>query len=78
MEGVEHDEVAAGKGVDEATAVALSEDVQHAGLVEVSEVDQVLHCVLVGRVGLGREGGREGGKEGGREEEREEGGEGGG
>lgn len=64
MEGVEDDEVAAGEGVDEAAAVALSEDVKHAGLVEVGEVNEVLHCVLVRRVGLKREGGgREGGGE---------------
>ena len=51
---VEDDEVAAGEGVDEAGTVALPQDVEDTGLVEVSEVDNVLHCVLVGWACLGR------------------------
>ena len=49
---VHHNEVAAGKGVDEAGAVALSQNVENTWLVEVSQVYQVLHRVLVRRVGL--------------------------
>ena len=46
--------MAAGEGVDEAGTVALPQDVEDTGLVEVSEVNNVLHCVLVGGACLGR------------------------
>ena len=52
LERVEHDEVAAGKGVDEGGAVALSQHVQHAGLIEVDQIHHVLHLVKVGGVRL--------------------------
>ena len=44
--------MAAGKGVDEGGAVALSQHVQHAGLVEVDQIHHVLHLVQVGGVRL--------------------------
>lgn len=46
--------------MDETGAVALPQDMEDAGLVEMSQVDQVFHRVLVGWVGLRgeREGGR--------------------
>ena len=45
------------KAVDEAGAVALSQDMEDAGLVEVGQVNQVLYSVLMCRAGLkiGRE-----------------------
>lgn len=56
-ERVNDNEVSAGEGVDEAGAVALAQHVQHARLVEVHQVDQVLNLVQVGWVGLqGRRG----------------------
>ena len=54
--------MASGKSVDETGAVALPQDMENAGFVEVSQVYQVFHCVLVGWVGLRGERGREDGR----------------
>lgn len=57
----------AGKGVDEGAAIPLSQDMQYTGLVQVYQVDNVLHFIqtlgvcLGGRRGEGR--GRQGEEE---------------
>ena len=52
LEWVHDDEVATGEGVDEAGAVALPQDVEDAGLVEVSQINKILDRVLLRRVRL--------------------------
>ncbi len=39
LEGVHNEEVSAGKGVDEAAPIALTQGVKDTGLVQVHEVD---------------------------------------
>ena len=66
-ERVDHNEMFAGKGVDEGAAIPLSQDMQYTGLVQVYQVDNVLHFIqtlgvcLGGRRGEGR--GRQGEEE---------------
>ena len=45
-EGVDDDQVSSSKGVDEAAGVALTEDVEHTGFVEIGELDDVFNLVL--------------------------------
>ena len=63
-ERVDDDQVSSGEGVDEAAGIALTQDVEDTGLVEVSELNDVLHLVLGRRVGLQREEERREGEEG--------------
>ena len=52
MHGIDHDQGGSRVGVDEVAAVALSERVQNAGLVEEAQRRQVLHSVKRRRVSL--------------------------
>ena len=67
---VDHDEMLAGKGVDEAATISLSQHMQYTGLIQVYQVDNVFHFIQTLRVCLG---GRRGGEEEreGREEREE-------
>ena len=53
--------MAAGKGMDEAAAVPLSEHVQYTRLVEMCQVHQILHLVHGGGISLRSVCGGEGG-----------------
>ena len=47
-----HHKMASSKGVYEARTVSLSEHMEHAGLIEVNQFNQVLHMIQRGWVSL--------------------------
>ena len=72
---VDHDEMLAGKGVDETATISLSQHMQYTGLVQVYQVDNVFHFIQTLGVCLGGRRGGEGGKRGEGGEEKEQQGE---